>query len=116
VAWGEDRSAATARMRRALGEYVITGIKTTVPFFTWLLDQAEFLEGRFHTTFLDEVLKTRNGRPFVLPADDLEVVAAIAAALHAVLSPTSASGDRERLDVTRRWKTQARLDGLREGV
>jgi acetyl-CoA carboxylase, biotin carboxylase subunit len=116
IAWGEDRSAATARMRRALAEYIVTGIKTTVPFFTWLLDQPEFVDGRFHTTFLDEVLKARNGKPFVVPADDLEVVAAIAAALHAVLSPASASGDAERRDVTRRWKTQSRLDGLREGV
>ena len=116
VAWGEDRSAAMARMRRALGEYIVTGIKTTVPFFAWLLDQPEFLEGRFHTTFLDEVLKARNGKPFVVAADDLEAVAAIAAAVHAVLSPASASGDRERPDVPRRWKTQARLDGLREST
>ena len=50
-----------------------------MPFFTWLLDQPEFLDGRFHTTFLDEVLKARNGQPFVVPLDDLEVVAAIAA-------------------------------------
>ena len=51
VAWAEDRPQAIARMRRALGEYLVTGIKTTVPFFSWLLAQPEFLEGRFHTTF-----------------------------------------------------------------
>ena len=45
VAWAEDRPRAIARMRRALGEYLVTGIKTTVPFFTWLLAQPEFLDG-----------------------------------------------------------------------
>ncbi len=114
ISWGEDRRAATARMRRALAEYIVTGIRTTVPFFTWLLDQPEFLEGRFHTTYLDEVLKARNGRPFVAPAEDLEVVAAIAAALNAVLSPSSASADGDRRDIARRWRTQARAENLRE--
>ena len=42
VAWAEDRPLAIARMQRALGEYLVTGIKTTVPFFTWLLAQPDF--------------------------------------------------------------------------
>src|SRR5437899_10114912 len=61
VAWAEDPPLALARMRRALGEYLVTGIKTTVPFFTWLLAQPEFVEGRFHTTYLEALLKARNG-------------------------------------------------------
>ena len=90
VAWAEDRPQAIARMRRALGEYLVTGIKTTLPFFDWLLAQPEFLEGRFHTTYLDDVLKARNGRPFGEPGPDVEEVAAIAAAIHASLSPAAA--------------------------
>ena len=74
-------------MRRALGEYAVAGIKTTVPFFVWLFDQPEFLEGAFHTSYLDEVLKSRNGRPFREPSADAEEEAAIAAALQAVLAP-----------------------------
>src|SRR5262249_50744670 len=64
VAWSENRSAAIARMRRALAEYRVLGIKTTVPFFIWLLAQPEFIEGRVHTSYLDELLQPRNGRPF----------------------------------------------------
>ncbi|MEQ1871172.1 MAG: acetyl-CoA carboxylase biotin carboxylase subunit, partial [Vicinamibacterales bacterium] len=45
IAWAEDRPSTIARMRRALQEYVIVGIKTTVPFFNWLLVQPEFLSG-----------------------------------------------------------------------
>jgi acetyl-CoA carboxylase biotin carboxylase subunit len=117
VAWGEDRAAAMSRMRCALDEYLVTGIKTTVPFFRWLLDQPDFIAGRFHTTYLDEVLKSRNGRSFTEPDGDLDAVAAVAAALHAGLSPESASRDTGRLDVVSRvsrWKTQARAENLRE--
>ena len=49
--------------------------------------------GAFHTTYLDEVLKARNGRPFVEPTPEVEDVAAIAAALQAVLSPSTAAAD-----------------------
>ena len=43
VAWAEDRPQAVARMRRALAEYLVVGIKTTLPFFAWLFEQPEFL-------------------------------------------------------------------------
>jgi acetyl-CoA carboxylase biotin carboxylase subunit len=117
VAWAEDRPLAIARMRRALGEYLVTGIKTTVPFFSWLLGQPDFLAGRFHTTYLDEVLKTRNGRPFVEATPAEEDMAAIAAALEAVMSPSAlvsdAAAGRTGLTASRGWRTQARSEGLR---
>jgi acetyl-CoA carboxylase biotin carboxylase subunit len=103
-------------MQRALGEYLVTGIKTTVPFFTWLLAQPEFRAGRFHTTYLDEVLKTRGGRPFVEPAPAIEELAAIAAALEAVLSPSALAADPAARPATigaGRWRAQARAEGLR---
>jgi acetyl-CoA carboxylase biotin carboxylase subunit len=112
IAWAEDRPRAVVRMRRALGEYLVAGIKTTVPFFTWLFAQPEFIEGRFHTAYLDEVLKARNGRPFVEPSADVEDVAAIAAALHAALSPRAAAAG-STAPAARPWKTQARVEGLR---
>jgi acetyl-CoA carboxylase biotin carboxylase subunit len=86
VAWAEDRPAAVARMRRALGEYVIAGIKTPLPFFTWLVDQPDYLAGRFHTAWLDEILQARRGEPFVTADARTEDVASVAAALQAVQS------------------------------
>jgi acetyl-CoA carboxylase biotin carboxylase subunit len=113
IAWAEDRPRAVARMRRALGEYLVAGIKTTIPFFTWLLDQPEFLDGRFHTTFLDEVLASRGARSFVEPGADVEDVAAMAAALHALLSTAAAAAAPAEDAAARRWKAQARVEGLR---
>jgi acetyl-CoA carboxylase biotin carboxylase subunit len=118
IAWAEDRPSAVARMRRALQEYTVTGIKTTVPFFNWLLDRPEFLRGDFHTTYLDEELKARNGRPFVEPAPAHEDVAAIAAAVQAIMAPASVvppSLDRRAPApiAARTWKARARTEGLR---
>jgi acetyl-CoA carboxylase biotin carboxylase subunit len=83
IAWGDDRAQAIARMQRALSEYEIRGIKTTIPFFTWLLQTADFRAARFDTTLLDRELATRAGRPFVEIPPDAEDVAVVAAALHA---------------------------------
>ena len=110
IAWAEDRPAAIARMRRALREYLVAGIKTTVPFFTWLLAQPDFVAGRFHTTYLDDVLRARNGEPFVEATPEVERLAIIAAALHTAMSPgpeTRATTD------ARRWQAAARREGLR---
>jgi acetyl-CoA carboxylase biotin carboxylase subunit len=117
VAWAEDRPLAIARMQRALGEYLVTGIKTTVPFFRWLLAQPDFRNGRFHTTYLDEVLRDRNGRPFVEPTSELEELAAIGAALQAAMAPSTIGAAPTTVPSdsrgTLRWRTQARVEGLR---
>jgi acetyl-CoA carboxylase biotin carboxylase subunit len=115
VAWAEDRPSAVARMRRALGEYVVTGIKTTVPFFRWLLDQPEFVSGRFHTTYLDQVMADRVGRPFTPPDDRVEDLAAIAAAVQTMIAAESASARPNGAAPApgRPWKVKSRTEGLR---
>jgi acetyl-CoA carboxylase biotin carboxylase subunit len=113
IAWAEDRPRAIERMRRALGEYVVAGIRTTVPFFTWLLDQPDFIQGRFHTTYLDEVLKARDGRPFVQPTREEEDIATVAAAIHTFISGAPQSNGAAAGTVASQWKAQARIEGLR---
>src|SRR4029079_14120326 len=56
IAWGEDRPSAIARMSRARREYQVLGIRTTIPFFMWLMDRLEYREGRYDTTYLDRLL------------------------------------------------------------
>ena len=48
----ENREAAIARMLRAVSEYKITGIKTTLPFFDRALRHPKFIEGDFDTSFV----------------------------------------------------------------
>ncbi len=54
IALGEDREQAIGRMRRALGEYKIGGVPTTLPFFEVLLSHPAFMKGDLHTHFIEE--------------------------------------------------------------
>jgi acetyl-CoA carboxylase biotin carboxylase subunit len=112
--WGGDRDQAIVRMTRALGEYEVRGIKTSIPFFRWLLESEEFRAGRFDTTFLDRELAQRNGRPFVTVPDEAEHIALLAAAIHAHEAAAPApSRSRSGRGNGRGWTMRGRLDGLR---
>ena len=103
------RAEAIARMRRALMEYRVEGIQTTIPFFTWLMDRPDFREGRFDTGFIDRVLPEMNLEQG--SADGAEVEAAIAAA--AILTFEESQRVRLPEDVDSAWKWAGRRDGLR---
>lgn len=53
IVWGKSREEAIVRMKRSLEEFVITGIKTTIPFHLRLMDDPNFRAGQFTTAFLD---------------------------------------------------------------
>jgi acetyl-CoA carboxylase biotin carboxylase subunit len=55
VAWGKDRTEAVSRMKRSLSVYVVTGVKTTVPFHIRVMNNRHFLDGDFDTNFIDNV-------------------------------------------------------------
>lgn len=54
IVWGRTRERAIARARRALDEFIIEGIKTTIPFHLKVLDDPRFISGHFDTGFLDK--------------------------------------------------------------
>jgi acetyl-CoA carboxylase biotin carboxylase subunit len=54
VAWDRTRLATILRMRRALDEYRIMGIKTTIPFHQELMNNPRFIAGEFDTTFVEQ--------------------------------------------------------------
>jgi len=128
IAWGENRSQATARLRRALDEYDISGVRSTLPFSRWLLARPEFAEARFHTNALDELLQQRAGEPFGGLDPSIEEVAAIAACLVEASAATTglpasnevrgrqwaSGGNLSAAPSTERsWKALARKEGLR---
>ncbi len=53
IVWGQDREHTIARGRRALEEFVVEGIKTTIPFHLKVLEDTRFLSGNFDTGFLE---------------------------------------------------------------
>jgi acetyl-CoA carboxylase biotin carboxylase subunit len=111
IGWGEDRRQALARLSRALQEFQVLGVRTTIPFFRWLLEQPDYLAGQFDTTFVDTVLARRDG-PFAPLSETGEEVAAIAAALHTYFAAgalRATSGDGRRSG----WRQMARREPLR---
>jgi acetyl-CoA carboxylase biotin carboxylase subunit len=56
ITHGRDRHEAMARMRRALDEFVIEGIKTTIPLHRRIFDDPEFQKGHISTAFLEQLL------------------------------------------------------------
>jgi acetyl-CoA carboxylase, biotin carboxylase subunit len=55
IAYGSDRSEAIARLNRALDEFIIEGVKTTIPFHKKLIQRKEFIDGNFDTGFLERI-------------------------------------------------------------
>ena len=113
VAWGDTRPDAITRLSRALDEYRVVGVKTTVPFFRWLIRQSSFLEGRFDTTFLDRVLAERAGTPFVEPTADEALDAAIVAAIGSWRRRPAAVTAAPPASV---WRRAAKIEALRTDI
>ncbi len=57
VVWGPDRDAAIARMTRALGEYHVAGVRTTIPFLQHIVRSPDFVAGRLSTHFVDRLME-----------------------------------------------------------
>lgn len=57
IVWGRNRNEAINRMKRALSEYIILGVKTTIPFHKAMMNSPHFQEGKLHTHFVDEYKK-----------------------------------------------------------
>jgi acetyl-CoA carboxylase, biotin carboxylase subunit len=54
VTWGENREQAVQRMKRALGEYDVSGCKTTIPFCSFVMNEPAFKNGNYDTHFVKE--------------------------------------------------------------
>lgn len=57
IATASSREACINRMSRALGEYMITGLRTTIPFQQAIMQNADFRAGKYHTGFVEKMLQ-----------------------------------------------------------
>ncbi len=114
ITWGTDRQEAIARMRRALEEYVITGIATTVAFHRQVLDHPEFLSGEFSTHFIDEQYRASAGANDGFPRS-LKEIAALAAVWHDLTNRGKIKiGMTDRRLKENPWKTFGRREAIRQ--
>jgi acetyl-CoA carboxylase biotin carboxylase subunit len=112
IAWGNSREESVARLRRALDEYTITGIRTNVSLFRRILAEPDFLRAEIHTKWLDDLLA--RPRPDARdPESDTADAAVIAAALwHATQNGANSSLAQSAQTVASRWKIEGRREQL----
>jgi acetyl-CoA carboxylase, biotin carboxylase subunit len=111
IAWGNSREETVSRLRRALEEYSITGIKTNSALFRRILAEPDFLRAEIHTKWLDEVLR----RPHPTAHSDANGVdaAAIAAALwQATRNGSAPAASAESSTRESAWKREGRRQQL----
>lgn len=109
IVWGRTRNEAISRMKRALSEYIILGIKTTIPFHKAMMDSPQFLKGKLHTHFVDEYKNEITDNMLKVIEEDREMVerlkstflptkkvAAVSAALSSYMTSLNESKSKKR--------------------
>jgi acetyl-CoA carboxylase, biotin carboxylase subunit len=116
IVYAPDRASALARMRRALDEYFVGGIKTNLPLLRRILEHPDFVAAEIDTGFLDRLL-TAAAPPGL--TNGLEEVAAVSAALFAAMGGAVANANGPSARETRSgaeesaWTRAARREGVR---
>jgi acetyl-CoA carboxylase biotin carboxylase subunit len=108
LVWAPTRQEAITRMRRALQEYTIHGIKTSIPFHTLVMNNSRFVAGDYDTTFIDSVL----GK--IVYHKQYHSIAAIAATIASVVKEktTAMSPGNEKVRINP-WKMAGRQNMMK---
>ena len=111
ICWGETRGEVILRMRRALEEYRILGVKTNIPFHQTIMDSHRFIAGSFDTRFVEERFSMNENDHD--EAEDLAKIAAVLATMVAHRESQLASqiiqrGERD----TSNWKWVGRWERM----
>jgi acetyl-CoA carboxylase biotin carboxylase subunit len=120
AAWGKTRAQAIDRLRRALDEYAVGGIKTTLPFFREIVRDEEFIAGRLDTGFISR-FNERRSRERPHPAGGAQAsslqqdIAIIAAALAYARAQRKPSAGPQPVDQSK-WKLAGREASLNSTV
>jgi acetyl/propionyl-CoA carboxylase alpha subunit len=94
IVWAPDRPAAVERLRRALSEYQISGVATTLSLFRTLVEMDSFRSADFHTGFLDQLLASGDLARLQSQQDpESEMAAVVAAACLATSKADELSDD-----------------------
>jgi len=78
IVWGETRAQAILRMRRALEEYRVVGVRTNIPFHQTLMDSHRFMGGQYDTRFVEERFSMETTASGEDRANDTEIAAILA--------------------------------------
>ncbi|MGN6186413.1 MAG: acetyl-CoA carboxylase biotin carboxylase subunit [Thermoanaerobaculia bacterium] len=109
ITHASTREGAIARMKRALTEYRVEGIMTTIPFFTFIMNHPDFVSANFDTGFIDRILPEldfAHGQ-----TDEAHVGAAIIAA--AIMAFEESQNVKLPDDGASKWREAGRIEAMR---
>jgi len=110
--WGRNRNEAIDRLKRAIDEYEVSGITTTLSFFRKVVRDSEFIEGRLDTGFIGRFNERQSANPPSEPGvEDLDLAAIVAALRYSELQRSSSIGTGTA--VANRWKMSGRSNALK---
>lgn len=109
ITWGRDRKEAINRMKRALFEYRIAGIKTSIPYFLQIFENEEFLSGNYTTSLIERIESVKKPNP-----EEFELVALLATGLRSMeMNGTGSKKSGEESGSGSNWKKFGRMKTLR---
>ena len=110
IVWGETRAQAILRMRRALEEYRIVGVRTNIPFHQTLMDSHRFMGGQFDTRFVEERFSMKSSSDAA--SSDAEIAAVLATLVAHKQTERSAQIVRRNERDTSNWKWVGRWERM----
>ena len=105
--FGRNRAEAIDRMRRALQEYEVGGIKTTLPFFREVVEDAEFIEGKLDTGFISRFNERKTPPETDETERDMALIAsALAYSNNQIVTTNETQAESQKLS---RWAIAGRM-------
>ena len=110
ISWAPTRQEAINRMRRALYEYKITGIKTNIPFLERIIESEDFIKGKYDTNFIEKNKDFLMTRP---PLDQhVEDIALITAFIDYQERLDLVTDNDQKSGINNKWKSYTRKTGI----
>ncbi len=109
VTWGRNREEAINRMKRALFEYRIAGIKTSIPYFLQILENKEFLSGNYTTNLIEKIESKKSENPA-----EFENIALLASGIRSMEhNGNNGKNGKEKGSDSCNWKKYGRMKTMR---
>ncbi|MEO0162140.1 MAG: acetyl-CoA carboxylase biotin carboxylase subunit [candidate division WOR-3 bacterium] len=109
LVWAPTRREAIERMKRALKEYTIRGIKTSIPFHLLVMENPQFIAGEYDTTFIDRILGKIEYRK-----ENYEIAAITALIIKTLQEQKTTVAKKTTMQKVSPWKLAARQSMLRK--
>jgi len=113
ITWGSDRDQAIRRMRRALEEYVVQGVETTIPFELLVMKNQRYIDGKLSTHFIADEFPDL-AASLAQPEDEMALSAMAAAIVDFQRKSKMAGLGQRETSTADSWKLSGRIDGLRK--